>query len=139
MMLPTVRQLQERNVREMLKEDLYQRLLDAHTAGKELTPKEKVLLGHILRYLANKTAELYTSQTSREQRTINDTPEFTPIIRPIYQDQAATGNFFADQATYYAGKIQNFISENAEELGVTPTVTAINFNSKEKRIFTSIS
>ncbi|MCE9476830.1 hypothetical protein K0H43_21770, partial [Bacteroides fragilis] len=74
-----------------------------------------------------------------EQRTINDTPEFTPIIRPIYQDQAATGNFFADQATYYAGKIQNFISENAEELGVTPTVTAINFNSKEKRIFTSIS
>ena len=123
----------------MLKEDLYQRLLDAHTAGKELTPKEKVLLGHILRYLANKTAELYTSQTSREQRTINDTPEFTPIIRPIYQDQAATGNFFADQATYYAGKIQNFISENAGELGVTPTVTAINFNSKEKRIFTSIS
>ena len=139
MMLPTVRQLQERNVREMLKEDLYQRLLDAHTAGKELTPKEKVLLGHILRYLANKTAELYTSQTSREQRAINDTPEFTPIIRPIYQDQAATGNFFADQATYYAGKIQNFISENAGELGVTPTVTAINFNSKEKRIFTSIS
>lgn len=137
-MLPTIRQLQERNIREMLGYILYDTLLKACIDGNA-NAKQTILANHVLRYLANKTAELYTSQTSREQRTISDTPEFSPIIRPIYQDQPETGNFFANQATYYAGKIHDFIIENAIELGVTPEATAINFNSKEKKLFTSIS
>lgn len=137
-MLPTIRQLQERNVREMLGDTLYDSLLKDYIAGNT-NAKQTVLSSHVLRYLANQTAELYTSQTSREQRTTSDTPEFSPIIRPIYQDQAETGNFFGNQATYYAGKIHSFIIENAADLGITPKATAVNFNSKEKKLFTSIS
>lgn len=136
-MLPTIRQLQERNIQEMLGEELYKRVLDAHLTNL-VEIKQKVLTEHIVRYLANKTAELYTSQTSRDQRTISDTPEFKPIIRPIYQDLTETGNYFANQASYYAGKIRNYIVENAAELGITIPEAALNFNSKDKKIFTSI-
>lgn len=137
-MLPTLRQLQERNVAEMLGDKLYKCVLDAHLAD-EADVKQKILIEHIVRYLANKTAELYTSQTSREQRAISDTPEFKPIIRPIYQDLSETGNYFANQASYYASKIQNYIVENAADLGVIAPETALNFNSKDKKLFTSIS
>lgn len=133
--LPTIRQLQERHVREMLTEELYNRLL----TGKNDEPLSNILTEHIVRYLANKSAELYTSQTSRQERSDAGTPEYQPIIRPVYQDTAETGNFFAQQAAYYAGKITNFITENAEALGVYKPSTAIKFNSKEKKIFTSIS
>lgn len=80
-LLPTLRQLQERNIQDILGEELYKRVLDAHLTNK-VEIKQKVLIEHIVRYLANKSAELYTSQTSREQRSISDTPEFKPIIRP---------------------------------------------------------
>lgn len=136
-MLPTLRQLQERNIQEMLGEELYKRVLDAHLTNL-VEIKQKVLTEHIVRYLANKTAELYTSQTSRDQRSVSDTPEFKPIIRPIYQDLTETGNYFANQASYYAGKIRNYIVENAAELGITVPEAALNFNSKDKKIFTSI-
>lgn len=136
-MLPTIRQLQERNIQEMLGEELYKRVLDAHLTNL-VEIKQKVLTEHIVRYLANKTAELYTSQTSRDQRSVSDTPEFKPIIRPIYQDLTETGNYFANQASYYAGKIRNYIVENAAELGITVPEAALNFNSKDKKIFTSI-
>lgn len=137
-MLPTIRQLQERNIQEILGEELYKRVLDAHLTD-EAEIKQKVLTEHIVRYLANKTAELYTSQTSRDQRSVSDTPEFKPIIRPIYQDLTETGNYFANQASYYAGKIRNYIVENAADLGIIAPETVINFNSKEKHLFTSIS
>lgn len=136
-MLPTIRQLQERNIQEMLGEELYKRVLDAHLTNL-VEIKQKVLTEHIVRYLVNKTAELYTSQTSRDQRSVSDTPEFKPIIRPIYQDLTETGNYFANQASYYAGKIRNYIVENAAELGITVPEAALNFNSKDKKIFTSI-
>lgn len=134
-MLPTLRQLQERQLREMLPEELFTRLL----ANNELSAKENVLLSHCVRYLANKCAELYTSQTGHDQRTATGTPEFKPVIRPVYQDTTETGNFFAGQANYYAGKIQTYLTENAVDLGITIPDAAMNFNSKEKHLFTSIS
>lgn len=137
-MLPTLRQLQERNIAEMLGYALFGRVLDAHLTD-EADVKQKILIEQIVRYLANKSAELYTSQTSRDQRTISDTPEFKPLIRPIYQDLTETGNYFANQASYYAGKIQNYIVENAADLGITVSKTALQFNAKDKKFFTSIS
>lgn len=137
-MLPTIRQLQQRNVQDMLTESLYERLLEAGHNGTS-DAKQTILIDHIIRYLANKSAELYTSQTSQDQRIITGTPEFRPIIRPIYQDLSETGNFFAEQAAYYAGKIQNYIIENAADLGITQPDVAIKFNSKDKKLFTSIS
>lgn len=137
-MYATIRQLQERNVREMVTDGLFE-ILSTGYNHNELTAKQQVLVDYIICYLANKTADLYTSQTSREQRTLNGTPEFSPLIRPVYQDQKENGNFFANQSSYYAGKIQGYLIENAADLGITTPATTLNFNSKEKKLFTSIS
>ena len=133
-MLPTLRQLQVRHLQELLPLELYSRL---HTA--ELSTKESVLKELCIRYLANRSAELYTSQNSRTQRNANGThPEYRPVIRPLYNDMEDTGNFFGKQADYYAGKIAGFLTENAEELGVKPTAGAMDYNAKEHKLFTSI-
>lgn len=134
LMLPTIQALQARNVRELLGSTLYEVLVAKH----EISVKEKVLIGLIVQYLANKTAELYTSQASKEQSTSSGTPDFKPIIRPLYQDESNTGNFFGDQATYYAGRIKNYVFENAADLGTTVSSQALDFNSKDKKIFTSL-
>lgn len=134
-MLPTIRQLQERHIREMLTDDLYDRVLNM----TDLDAKYRILQEYVIRYLANKSAELYTSQTSRQERTGTNAPEYQPVLRPVYQDSTETGNFFTQQADYYSGKINSFLNANAEDLGISKTSTAINFNSKEKKLFTSIS
>ena len=137
-MYPTIRQLQERNIREMIPDNVYADLREAYSKDKP-TPKQQVLIDHIIRFLANKTAELYTSQKTTEQRVASKAIEYSPAIRPIYQDPDANGNFFASQATYYAGKIHTYLAENAEELGIETRSQAIDFNSKKKKLFTSIS
>lgn len=137
-MYPTIRQLQERNVREMIPDNVYETIKDAFSKN-EMTPKQKIMVDYIIRYLANKTAELYTSQKTTEQRVAGKAIEYAPTIRPIYQDPDANGNFFANQATYYAGKIQAYLVENGAELGIETSSNGIDFNSKEKKIFTSIT
>lgn len=137
-MYPTIRQLQERNVREMIPETVYETLKTAYTEGNS-TPIQQILIDYIIRYLANKTAELYTSQKTTEQRVAGKAIEYAPTIRQIYQDPDANGNFFATQATYYAGKIQAYLLENSAELGIEGTATVLDFNSKDKKLFTSIS
>ena len=137
-MYPTIRQLQERNIREMIPDNVYADLKEAYSKDT-LTPKQQILVDHIIRFLANKTAELYTSQKTTEQRVASKAIEYSPAIRPIYQDPDANGNFFASQATYYAGKIHTYLVENAEELGIETRSQAIDFNSKKKKLFTSIS
>lgn len=135
LMFQTIRQIEERAVREVLSDELFMSLL----AASDLTPKKRVLIDLVIRFLANKTAELYTSQTSREQRTQAGRPEFKPIIRPLYNDQEHTGNFFGDQANYYLGKISNFVIENSEELCVTLPSSKLDWNSKDKKIVALIS
>jgi hypothetical protein len=137
-MYSTIRQLQERNVREMIPDKVYEGIKEAFSQSNT-TPKQQVLIDYIIRFLANKTAELYTSQKTTEQRVKGKAIEYAPTIRPVYQDPDANGNFFANQATYYAGKIHAYLIENAEELGVETTSQVIDFNSKEKKLFTSIS
>lgn len=135
LMLPTIRQLQERYIRETLTDALYGKLL----AGEDTGTKQDILREHIIRYLANRSAALYTSQTSRQERINGSQPEYRPVIRPLYNDLTDTGNFFASQAEYYAGKIAAYLAENAEALGIETESTALKFNSKEKKLFTSIS
>ena len=92
-MYPTIRQLQERNIREMIPDNVYADLREAYSKDKPI-PKQQVLIDHIIRFLANKTAELYTSQKTTEQRVASKAIEYSPAIRPIYQDPDANGNFF---------------------------------------------
>lgn len=135
-MLPTLRQLQECTVRRMLGESLYATLL----SGKELTAKHLIVRSLVIRLMANKAAELYTSQTGRSQRADNgNRPEYMPVIRPLYIDREDTGNWFAAQAAYYAGEIASYLTANAEALGIATADTSLNYNKKENKIFTSIA
>lgn len=132
-MLPTLRQLQERNIKEMIPSNLYDSLLTDNLSAKQL-----ILYHYIIRYLANKSAELYVTQIALESSATNEAPRFRAIIRPIYQDATENEKYFAAEATYYAEKIRTYLTANAAELGIT-LPGAINFNSKEKGLFTSIS
>lgn len=129
-MLPVLLQLQVRNVSEMLGEKLYSRVI-----GGE--PDDLRLL--CVRYMAAKCAELHTSQAGREQRLNGSQPEYTPMIRPIYEDLQETGNYYASQADYYAGKIETWKGEHPDETGEDVGSSALHWNEKEKKIFTSIS
>ena len=129
-MLPVLLQLQVRNVTEMLGEKLYSRVI-----GGE--PDDLRLL--CVRYMAAKCAELHTSQAGREQRLNGSQPEFAPIIRPIYEDLQETGNYYASQAGYYAGKIEAWKGEHPDESGEDVGSIALHWNDKDKKIFTSIS
>ena len=137
-MFPTIRQLQEHNVREMISDKVYEAMKEAFSKSKE-TPKQKILIEYIIRYLANKTAELYTSQKTTEQRISGRKIEYSPTIRPIYQDPSANGNFFADQATYYAGKIRSYLTENGTELGIETISQANELQfQRQKAIYLNI-
>lgn len=130
-MLPALLQIQVRNVGQLLGEKLYQRLLK----GEEGLEPLRLLC---VRYLAAKCAELHTSQTSREQRLNGNQPEFTPLIRPLYTDQTDTGNYYAGQAAYYADQISGWMQQHPEESGTDPGGSPLDWNSKEKHLFTSI-
>lgn len=129
-MLPVLLQLQERNVVEMLGADLYAELLKGEHDDLRLL---------CVRYMAAKCAELHTSQTGREQRLNGSQPEFSPIIRPLYEDLEMTGNYYASQADYYAGKIDAWKGEHSGESGEDGSGSALHWNDKDKKIFTSIS
>lgn len=133
-MLPTIRQLQETTLVKIIPLDLANKLKERDN----LSSQEKVLLALIIRFLANKTAEIYTSQSSREQREAPGTPEFKPVIRPLYHDIGDTGNFFGRQADFYLRQLCEYIELNAEAFGITPSNGAMDFNTKERKVFTSI-
>lgn len=134
-MLPTIRQLQICHLQDLLTTEIYEKLI----LGTDLSAKEILLKKMCIQYLANKSAELYTSQSSRSQRSDNGTrPEYQPVIRPLYNDMDDTGNFFGKQANYYIGKIAGFLTENAEELNITPTDGTMDYNARNRKLFTSI-
>lgn len=133
-LIPTMCQLQERNLRSWLNDELYEKLLK----GGKLTTKELVLKNLCIRYVCNGSAALYTSMTSHQERQHSGKLEYQPLIRPLYRDIEDNGNFFQEQADFYTASIHNFLNENATELGVAPSTAGIDFNRKDKKIFTSV-
>ena len=99
------------------------------------TDTEKALIAAVRRFVACKTAELHTSQASKTNRTGSGTPEYKPLIRPIYSDIQNEGNYFAEQAVFYYSKVQQLLAANADALGIAVPVTAMDFNSVDMCIF----
>lgn len=130
-MLPVLLQLQVRNVGGLLGEALYRRVLE----GEEALAGLRTLC---VRYLCAKCAELHTSQTGREQRLNGSQPEYQPLIRPLYTDQTDTGNYYAGQADYYSGQISGWMQGHPEESGIDTTAHPLQWNAKDKKLFTSI-
>ena len=87
------------------------------------------LLEYAKRFIANKTAEIYTSQN-----TIS-VPRDDDNIRPLYFDLNFTGNFYAEQASYFYSKFEQAYIEYQKEQGVQIETGALNFNNDENSIF----
>lgn len=135
-LLPTLLQLQTSDIRPLLTEEVFNRLLKK----EDLNAKQTALRYFIVLYLANRSAGLFTSQNSRRQRQGSRLePEFQPVIRPVYYDQDDQVNFFFRQADFYQSQIASLISSSAEELGLPePSDGLMHYNSKEHKFVTSI-
>jgi len=86
-------------------------------------------------WLANKVAQLHTSQTTREQRSAPGLLEFKALIRPVYADASANGNFYGEQADRAFGNALQVISSNAAQFGIDTLTPASEFNKIENKIF----
>jgi hypothetical protein len=101
---------------------------------ENLLDKVKKLVSYIQPYISSKAAMLHTAQTTRRQRTINAKPEYTPIIRPLYEDVNDTGNYYASQVDYWKAKIIELL---ADEFGIDKS-GKLNWNDKENKFFCDI-
>lgn len=135
-LLPIMMQLQVTDIRPLLTDELYALLL----TGDGLNAKQASLRYYIKLYLAAKSAGLLTSQNSRRQRQgVRNQPEFQPLIRPLYTDQDDSVNWFMRQADFYLSQISGLLESFGEEIGLPqPESGMMDFNSKERKIFTSI-
>lgn len=81
-------------------------------------------------YTASRVAALHTSRTSRVQRSKpNFVIEFTPLIRPLFDNPEKDLNFYAQQAEAFASKITAYLADsNLESL-------SSRWNEQDKRIF----
>lgn len=132
---PLLCSLQDTHIRPLLGEALYRRLL----SEQELTAREIALKALVIRYMAHKCAELLTSQASRRERAQpGSAPEYKPLVRPLYGDLHDTGNWFARQAAAYLGELQRYLAEHGGELGTATAAGVLEYNAKEKKIFTTV-
>lgn len=132
---PAMSMIELRFITELLGETL-----DATLRSKLNTAQsahEKELIAGIRRFVACKTAELYTSKASKLNRTVSGTPEYKPLIRPLYSDTQDEGNYYSDQATFYYNKIQQTLNKYAVEFGIEPLGLAMDFNEADSKIFNS--
>jgi len=130
---PIMSNIEEHYITDFIGEDLDETLRLVLEAGQ--SDPQKRLIANIRKFVACKTAELYTSQASKQNRTGSDVKEYKPIIRPAYGDISNTGNFYAEQSAYYLSKVQQTLNKYAVELGITPVTDAIDFNSDEQHMF----
>jgi len=131
---PLMTMLEQRYVSELITDALDITLRSKLDTTK--TAAETALIMAIRRFVACKTAELHTSNASKEARSGADNKEYRPIIRPVYEDRTDSGNFFAEQASYYQTKIQQLLTANAVEFGIEID-TPLAWNSADQSFFYS--
>ena len=135
-LLPSLKQLQETELLALLPESV-QEILFKSKEDCDVAELRVQLLAK--RFLANRCAEIYSSQTSRQQRgDIGTHPEFQPLFRPLYTDLSDTGNWYGRQATYYKSSLLAYIEGHPEIFDIDPAAP-MNYNGKDKKIFTSLA
>ena len=130
--------IEVRFIEQLLGRPLDARLRQKIRENADFSPAEENLVLNIRRFVACKTAELHTSEKSKQNREAGRQKEFRPVIRPIYIDPDYTGNWFADQAEFYLAKIQQILYEYADELGIKPFESALNWNSADRKLMVDI-
>lgn len=120
-------------VQDLLTENIYDSLQKEIDDDKPKEKTRKKLLDAVYAFIGSKVAELHTSQTTRIQRSQNNRLEYKAVIRPLYEDIDDTGNYYAEQAIFWEGKIIGLL----QDFGLNHSGTGIKFNEKTKKIFYS--
>lgn len=134
-MRPLMQQIENRYVSELLGKELDAELRSAESINVE---KKALVLDCARKFIANKTAELYTAEKSKQQATVYDNAKYEPMLRPVYFDLGYTGNFYADQAEFYYGKLEQAYSSYLLSIGQKPESGALDWNSDDKSLFIDI-
>ncbi len=131
--LPTMTLIEERYILENIGMDLFDSLKEN---ADTVTGEKKLLLLYIRRFVALKTAEIYTSEVGKQNRQKPNDVEYTPVIRPLFLS-TGTRNFYAEQSNYYWDKINENINKNAEDYGIERNSSGLDFNNPDRKIFVS--
>ena len=132
-MRPLMRQVQDRYVRELLGEELDNQLRSKDNITDE---HERKLFDYACKFIANKTAELYTSENSIRNKS--DRTTYDRFTLPVYFDMQNTGNFYADQAQFYYGKLERAYNDYLVANNKTPSTAVMDWNTDEKKLFIDI-
>lgn len=135
-MLPLLRMIEERYLSDRI--PFLATLRDAPLAEPALAVKERLVL-LIKRFTAMKSAELYTSELTRNAGQHNHYQEldFRLVTRPLFGSGQSL-NFYADNATYYLDKIDQLLEENATLLGIDEPQKRLYWNNADRKLFTDI-
>lgn len=134
-LLPTMTLIEERFICERMGDELFERLREKADIVETL--EEKLLVRYVCRFVALKTAEIYTSEDSKQNRQKPNPAEYSPIIRPLFLHSNDL-NFYAEQAGFYWEKINDNLNKNADKYGIVSQSSALEWNSSEKKIFVDI-
>lgn len=84
-------------------------------------------------YTGSRVAALHTSQSTKMQRSKPaNGVEFKPTIRPLYDDIEQTGNYFAEQAIYWRGVLDEALVENDKK---SEDENKMKFNGPDRKLF----
>ena len=134
-MRPLMQQVEERYVRELIGVELNNELRALDTTPDE---NKSVVLDYARKFIANKTAEIYTSENSNRNASASNRVDYNPLIRPVYYDLPYTGNFYADQAAFYYAKLEASYNDYLESIGQEVKSGALEWNDDEKSLFIDI-
>jgi hypothetical protein len=131
-LIDIIRRIEETEIRDLIPAEINESIGDPYT--NVLSNAEELLVKVIRAYTASRVAAIHTSQTTRVQRTEVAHPEFRPVIRPLYEDIADTGNYYDKQAEYFKGKIIDELRDNFD----VDVTGALNWNTQDKKLFCDI-
>lgn len=133
-LIPLIKSMQHK-LFQMVGPKVYKRML-----VEMLEPTDTYMFDIVAKvqiWIANRVAELCTSQTTRQQRAASGTMEFGPYIYPFYRDLEERGNYYADVASNAENELKTLINDNAEALGVEKT-EYVEWNDTDKHLFSTI-
>ena len=129
-MLPALMQVQQTELDSALPGNLLDNIIE-HRGEAEY--KKITLL--CIQFLANRVSGIYISRTSHAERQNKGQAEYEPLIRPLFLDFSNDENFFARQADEYLDRIQHYIQQHGEEIGVTIDTAEHQYVTEKKKIF----
>lgn len=132
---PTILMIEERFISDLFPADIFRKLkVDADTTTDE---HRQTLVRYIRRFLATKTAELYTAEDSKNQRQKPNKIEYVARVRPLFY-HLNERNFYADQAAYYLEKIESYLNDHADKFGIAVIDYDLRWNAIDKNMFVDI-